>query len=157
MSTAVDPVVAALVREVLAEEVARLRAERGAGRARAAGVREERVRVRSDADLARFVERVLAMADDGEARRALAAGEVVFRLEEAGPAAPQPASAPRAVPDPGGPAHTEVVERGLFSEQQAQRLPRETQRLRLGRHVKMTPLARDRLRRRGIRIERMER
>ena len=153
MSAAVDPEVAALVREVLAEEVARLRAKRGMPGASSPGVREEWVRIRSDADLQGFATRVLAMAGDREAKRALAAGRIAFRLDRGDPerqdrAPPPVAHAPAS-------ARTEVIERGLFGERQAQRLPPETTRVRLGRQVKLTPLARDRLRRRGITIERM--
>ena len=53
----------------------------------------------------------------------------------------------------GGTGHTEVIERGLLSERNVERLPRETTRVRIGRRVKLTPLARDRLRRRGITVE----
>ena len=179
---AADPAVAELIREVLAEELAHLRA----------GVREERVRIANDADLAAFAKRVLAMADDRGARAAVEHGRLVFRLEgsaeSAGSAggsgntagagsnaggagsnsagsgrvrggregAVRAASAPRAalVRDLSG--HTEVIERGLLSERHVDRLPRETARVRLGPHVRMTPLARDRLRRRGIAIERTE-
>ena len=155
MSTAVDPEIAALVREVLAEEVARLRAEKGPPAARASAVREERVRIRSDTDLRDFAARVLAMADDEEARCALAAGKIVFRLEEGGAASPGGKAESRMASGAGDTANTETVERGLFSERQAERLPRETTRVRLGRQVRLTPLARDRLRRRGIVIERM--
>ena len=155
MSTAVDPEVAALVREVLAEEVARLRAEKGARAAGAGTVREERVRIRSDADLRDFAARVLAMAEDAEARRALAAGRIVFRLDGAAPESGGRSASTGNAARMAEPGSTEVVEDGLFSERQAERLPPETTRVRLGRNVKMTPLARDRLRRRGIVIERM--
>lgn len=155
MSTAVDPEIAALVREVLAEEVARLRAEKGARAAGAGTVREERVRIRSDADLRDFATRVLAMAEDAEARRTLAAGRIVFRLDGAAPESGSRSASTGSAPRTAGSGGTETVEGGLFSERQAQRLPRGTTRVRLGRNVKMTPLARDRLRRRGIVIERM--
>ena len=155
MSTAVDAEVAALVREVLAEEVARLRAERGASARHEEGVREERVRIRSDADLQDFAARVLAMAEDGRTRRALAAGNIVFRLDEAVPATGSGTHPPGAAARSPKSDRIEIVERGLLSERQAERLPSETTRVRLGRNVKMTPLARDRLRRRGIVIERM--
>ena len=156
MSVAVDPEVAALVREVLAEEVARLRAERGRDGPGVPTAREERVRIRSDADLRSFVRRVLEMAEDREARRAFDAGSIVFRLD--GDAARTAGSASRPPgARPGEDAgHVETVERGLLSERHAERLPRETKRIRLGRRVRLTPLARDRLRRRGIVIERME-
>ena len=182
---AANPAVEELIREVLAEELARLRA----------GVREERVRIASDADLAAFAKRVLAMADDRGAREALENGNLVFRLEgnvggggSAGGAgntaggggagsnaggtgskgagigrfrggredAARVASAPRAALVRDLPGHMEVIERGLLSERHVDRLPRKTARVRLGPHVRMTPLARDRLRRRGIAIERTE-
>ena len=156
MSVAVDPEVAALVREVLAEEVARLRAEKGRSGAGAPAPREERVRIHSDADLRNFARRVLELAEDREARRAFDAGRIVFRLDgdevRTVGSALRPAGA-RLGEDAG---HVETVERGLLSERHAERLPRETKRIRLGRQVRLTPLARDRLRRRGIVIERME-
>lgn len=165
--TATDPAVAALVREVLAEELARLRA----------GVREERVRIAGDADLAAFARRVLAMAGDRGAREAFESGRLVFRLDgsaggaggSADGAGPPDAArgrlrggredaaragAPLARRAASSPAsHTEVVERGLLSERHVDRLPRETARVRLGPRVRVTPLGRDRLRRRGIAIE----
>ena len=180
--TTPDPAVAELVREVLAEELARLRA----------GVREERVRIADDADLAAFARQVLAMADDRAAREALESGRLVFRLDggagapgtiggagvaggaggnagsggvgggrgrgvrEATVGTAGAASPPPAMPTRAAAGHTEVIERGLFSERHAERLSRDTVRVRLGREVRMTPLARDRLRRRGIAIERTE-
>ena len=156
--TAADPMIAELVREVLAEELARLRVGvPSVGRAREEGVHEEQVRIADDADLAAFARRVLAMAGDREARDAFEKGRFVFRLEAgagtagAGIDPPAPAAASRA-----GAGHTEVIGRGLLSERHAERLPRGTVRVRLGRNVRMTPLARDRLRRRGIAIERTE-
>ena len=143
MSTA-DPAVAELIREVLAEEMARLRP----------GVREERVRIASDADLAAFAKRVLALAGDRAAREAFENGNLVFRLDAgAGAAVP---SSPAASGPPRAIGHTEVIERGLLSEREVDRLPRETARVCLGRNVTVTPLARDRLRRRGIAIERAQ-
>ena len=171
---AADPAIAALIREVLAEELARLRPE----------VREERVRVVDDADLAAFAGRVLAMAGDGAAREAFENGTLVFRLDNA----PGRAGAAAAGADTGrvhggrgssalgapssrnaaagigagatvdatagGTARdTVVVESGLVSERHVDRLPPGTTRLRFGRRARMTPLARDRLRRRGIVVE----
>ena len=215
--TAADPMIAELIREVLAEELARLRGGvPSIGRAREAGVHEERVRIAGDADLAAFARRVLAMAGDREARDAFEKGRLVFRLEagagtagvgvaggagttgsigraesigamggdgraggsteatggggragrsgsarggggDAGDRAAGVDPPASATPSRAGAGHTEVVERGLLSERHAERLPRGTVRVRLGRNVRMTPLARDRLRRRGIAIERTER
>ena len=148
-----DSTLSALVREVLAEELARLR---GTGRAARVEAREERVRIRDDADLAAFARRLFVLAGDREARRAFEEGEMVFRLDGAAAEGAGAAERPGAPSAPAGSAHVEVVERGLFSERQADRLPRGTTRVRLGRRASVTPLARDRLRRRGIAIERME-
>ena len=163
--TATDPAVAELIREVLAEELARLRAD----------VREERVRIADDADLAAFARRVLAMADDRPTRGALESGRLVFRLDAGAGSATGTAgtlgSGGRRVRGGRGPddvtgsppspvsahdssRHTETIESGLLSERHVDRLPRGTARVRLGPGVKLTPLARDRLRRRGIAIER---
>lgn len=211
--TAADPMIAELIREVLAEELARLRGGvPSIGRAREAGVHEERVRIAGDADLAAFARRVLAMAGDREARDAFEKGRFVFRLEagagtagvgvaggagttgsigraesigamggagraggstevtggggrgsarggggDAGDGAAGVDPPASATPSRAGAGHTEEIERGLLSERHAERLPRGTVRVRLGRNVRMTPLARDRLRRRGIAIERTER
>ena len=150
---------------MLAEELARLRAD----------VREERVRIADDADLAAFARRVLAMADDRGAREALESGRLVFRLDAGTGGAASAAgrhgagdgrvrgareadaitaSLPSTASTRGSTGHTETIERGLVSERLVDRLPRGTARVRLGRDVKLTPLARDRLRRRGIAIER---
>ena len=164
--TTADPAVAALIREVLAEELARLRVE----------VREERVRIAGDADLAAFARRVLAVADDRGAREALESGRLVFRLDAGtgtaagaagrhgagGGRVPRDgrepdaisASPPSTASTHGSRGRTETIESGLLSERHVDRLPRGTARVRLGRGVKLTPLARDRLRRRGIAIER---
>ena len=167
---AADPAIAQLIREVLAEELARMRP----------GVREERVRVADDADLAAFARRVLAMADDRRAREAFEKGALVYRLDDArgnagdatvrgttnsahdrsargrrGPGEPAAPSSRNAATR-GAAEDTEVIESGLMSERYVDRLPRETARVRIGRRVRMTPLARDRLRRRGIAIERTE-
>ena len=152
MAKDVDPAVAELIREVLAEELAHLKRE----------TREERVRIANDADLAAFAKRVLAMGRDRDAREAFESGSLVFRLEggtgggarggaDGGPV--RPARAGRRGGDEGG---VETHEGGLLSERQVARLPRGTTRIRAGRDVRVTPLARDRLRRMGITIERTE-
>ena len=89
-----DPMVAELIREVLAEELARLRT----------GVREERVRIASDGDLAAFAGRILAIADDRKERAAFEKGDLVFRLDAAGDSR-RPASGSGVVGAGGGRLH----------------------------------------------------
>ncbi len=145
---------ATLIREVLAEELARIRSEKknaGGSAPGAARVREEQVSIAGDGDLQAFVRRILSMAEKPEERRGLMAGEIVFRL--AGRPGGGETGSPGCGQAAGGPL--ERIERGLISERQVDQLPAETSVLQLGKDVRMTPLARDRLRRRGIRIERM--
>jgi hypothetical protein len=112
-------------------------------------VREETVSIASDAELARFVARLMELARDGEARREIAEGRHVFRLgRDAGDAA-------RAAQSPAAPAPRAVrIEAGVVSERQVDALPDGTTALALGRAVRLTPLARDRLKARGIAVER---
>lgn len=139
----------AVIREVLAEELARMR---GGAPAAAPQVTEETVTLRSNADLQAFVRRLLSLAQDGRMRAEIEAGRHVFRLasqataplEAHQPAAPSPAAAPPAV----------RFERGLVTEREVARLPDEQRAVQAGKTVRFTPLARDELRRRGIKIER---
>jgi hypothetical protein len=145
-----DPAVSTLVREVLAEELARIRDRNEAGLPTALGaasVREERVAIANDADLQAFAKRIVFMAADSEAGRDIADGKLIFRLDSAtGSASPQARFW----------GHKGRIERGLLSERQVDQLPGDTKVVVLGKQVRMTPLARDRLRQRGISIERME-
>lgn len=142
-----------LIREVLAEELARMRPGEGDTR-----IREEVVTLRSNADLQAFVQRIVALAQDGRARTEIEAGRHVFRLapgvgSAAGTPAPMAAHEP-AAPAPTAPPPTVRFERGLVSERDIAALPDEQRSIRVGRSVRFTPLARDELRRRNIRIER---
>jgi len=144
-----------MIREVLAQELARLRADlAGGGRgAPAPRVREERVRIDGDADLAAFVHRLMELSRDGEARREIEQGRWVFRLSRDAP--PTATGEDRRLASPARPqARTTEIERGVLSERQVDALPEGTTRLLVGKAVRFTPLARDRLRQRGIEIER---
>ena len=156
---AVDPAVADLIREVLAEELAALRPE----------TREEWVRIADDADLAAFAKRVLALGADRGTREDIERGRLVFLLDgsvgrggvkgsrerPSRAAEPRPRTA-RSGERGGrtGEGGVETLDGGLLSERQVARLPRGTARLRIDREARITPLARDRLRRLGITIER---
>lgn len=137
---AVEPAVADLIREVLAEELAHLDLKREP--------REEWVRIVDDADLAAFAKRVLAMREDPGARGAFEGGSLVFRLDGGA------GRGGRGGGQTGTAGGVETFDGALLSERQVARLPRGTARLRIGHDVRITPLARDRLRRLGITIER---
>jgi len=148
-----DSAIAQMIREVLAEELGKIRAGSGdQGAAQGPAVREEWVSISSDADLKGLVKKILALADNARERQAIERGEIVFRLAGA---AQSGASASGQAPAAGGGA-AEIAS-GIISERQVDRLPSGTTQVRIGKAVRLTPLAKDRLRQRGIAIERMER
>lgn len=137
-----------LIREVLSEELARLRPELATG---APKVTEETVAIRSSADLNDFARRVLSMAQDGRLRQDILEGRHMFRLAHDG-APPREAHQPLA-PAPSAPPQAHFA-RGMVSERDIAALAQGTRMIRLGKSVRLTPLARDELRRRGIAMER---
>jgi hypothetical protein len=140
----------AMIREVLREELA----ARGVGRPSGAPqIREEAVSVASDADLAAFARRILALAGDSKARADIESGRHVFRLASAGSRAATTAEAyERAQPKQN--LSPVSFERGLVNEREIRNLPEGITVIRIGKTVRLTPLAQDELRRLGIKIER---
>ena len=147
-----ETALAELIREVLAEELARMKP------VAAPDIRQESVRIENDADLQAFVRRVLELAGDPVARKALEAGRIRFTLARATMARQGRPDAVRraAAPEAGGET-VATIEKGFVSERHVDRLGRDVRRVVLGKAVRLTPLARDRLRQRGIAIERMDR
>jgi len=135
-----------LIREILAEELAKATPLEAAPR-----VTEEQVSIRSNADLAAFVQRLMGAAQDGRLRADIDSGRHVFRLADHGiqqvqahqPNAPNPGVAPAV-----------KFERGLVSERDVASLPQDARRIDVGKTVRFTPLAQDEMRRRGIKVER---
>jgi hypothetical protein len=143
-----------LVREVLAEELARLKRETGSRTLATPqpAVREEVVSVRNSAELMQFVRRLLEVTKDGRARQEIEAGRWVFRLAGGGSGSGTVSASTSTAADAGG---SVTIEQGLISERQIDGMPKTTRRLALGRRARLTPLARDRVRQRGIEIERI--
>jgi hypothetical protein len=134
----------ALIRDVIATELAAAKAERAP---QAAAQAEHRVRIAGDADLAAFAKQVLTLAADPSTRKRIDTGQYPFRLEGGQGAAPS------AAPPTGGPAR---IDRGVVTESTLVKLPRGTKRLQIGAEVSVTPLARDKASSLGITIERMK-
>lgn len=145
--------VRSMIREILQEELQALRAEGGAfaDTSPRPQVREEAVSLTSDAELHDFVLRILDLAQDGKSVREIKSGRWRFRLQAGGAGI----GTPRAVAPAGQAQAGQVVsyERGLVSERQIGQLPAGAQ-IRAGKRVRFTPLARDEIRRKGIRVER---
>ena len=157
-----DEVIRTLVREALAEEIGKLRHEgllTRSGGAPQRQVREEIVSIRSDTELAAFVKRLADILKDGGSREEIEQGRWVFRLGSPGSGGPvgvmtATKGAPSSAAAP--PAVAARVERGIISERQVDALPAGTTRLLVGKRARFTPLGRDRLRQRGIAIERTD-
>ena len=146
-----DPAIQSLIREVLAEELAKLKSPGPA--VDASSVREEAVAIASNGDLNAFVLSVVKRAADPAFRADIEAGRLTFQLAGSGadrtPDEPRRQST-RPPPDGG------IVEHGMVTERHIDRLPNDMRTLRVGKRARLTPLARDRARQRGIKIERLE-
>jgi hypothetical protein len=141
----------AIIREVLAEELRRITTGRETGSAPRPQVREELVSIACDGDLAAFVARLIDLTRDGHARREIEDKRHVFRLA---PGASLPVMAER-LSSPAKPvAQVSRIESGMVSERQIDALPPGTTQVIIGASVRLTPLARDRARARGISVER---
>lgn len=147
-----------LIREVLTQELQAIRAAAGGA---TAGVTREAVALNSDADLGAFVRRLLDMAQDPARRADLLSGRHLFTLDRpasaytAPPARayvpPSPSAPPSASP---APAARQASGKTLLTERDIDALPQGTTALTIARSARLTPLARDELRRRNIKIER---
>jgi hypothetical protein len=142
----------ALIRDVIATELAAAKAERTAS---PSGPAEHRVRIANDADLLAFAKQVLALAADPAVQKKIAQGQYPFRLESG------PSAAPSTAPSSAGPvsaasAGSARIDRGVVTENVLIKLPRGTKRLQIGAEVSVTPLARDKAGSLGITIERMK-
>ncbi|MCK1625240.1 hypothetical protein IVA98_19130 [Bradyrhizobium sp. 160] len=143
----------ALIRELLSEEIAALRAEmQGA-------VQEEHVRIGTAADLTEFALSVVRRVSDPTFAAALREGRIRFVPDLQAPPAlvrsPQPPPVPSSVPlVTTSPAAVAELIKPLITERDIAALAEGETRLRIGKASRLTPLAKDETRRRGIRIER---
>lgn len=131
------------IRAILREEIAALTAN-----APAMPVRE-RVQISSGAELTRFAQDLIARAADPAFAARVARGEICFDLAEV-----RPVGGPIVTGTPAPAA--DVLDKPLVTERDIAALGNGARRLRLGKNSRLTPLARDEARRRGIRIERSE-
>lgn len=153
-----------MVREVMAEELQQLRSDQK-DREPPASAREEIISIRSDADLADFVRRLLNMTNNPKTRDDLASGRLQFKLGS--PAQHQHSEIPPVTPSqvqPVTPSQVQPVAllqvppvalpQGFVLEKHIDQLPAGTRHVTAGKKVRLTPLARDRLRAKNITIER---
>ncbi len=136
-----------MIREILIEELGKLRSLPTKPQ-----IHEEIVSIKNNSDLSLFVCRILEMAQDGRIKADIVSGRHVFKLTTE-TSSPFPAYQP-VVSHPNPPPQTVFFETGLITEKDVSRLPPNLTRLDIGKTINFTPLARDELRRKGIKIER---
>lgn len=145
--------VRALVREVLRDLVPTACAH-GPGAAVNAteAPRVESVSISSDAELQTFIRRLLDLSAEPGEREALRSGRHGFRLANGG-GAPCTGNGAAAA---GGPERDgeERIDSGVLSESKVIGLARSDRRIVLGKRVVVTPLARDKARQLGVKLER---
>jgi hypothetical protein len=132
------------IRSILREEIAALK-----GGSQSDALTSEAVRIKSNADLARFAQDLLTRAQDPAFAARVKQGSYRFELEQH-----QLIGAP-IVLAPAKPK-LNVLTKTLVTERDIGALSAGTQVLSIGKTSRLTPLARDEARRRGIRIERSE-
>ncbi|NNE22118.1 MAG: hypothetical protein HKN11_05865 [Rhizobiales bacterium] len=140
-----DPTLSTLIREVLSEELAKLKPA-----ATKSVTRKEAVSITSDAELNAFARRVMKTMADPVTKQEFETGRLEFTLSSRDLNATtnnQPVSH-------GSTEHR--IDKGFLSERHIDTLSEGIKRLLIGKAVRITPLARDRARQRGIVIERME-
>jgi hypothetical protein len=134
----------AMVRDVLREALGK------SGKLGSAAPRAEAVRIASDADLAAFVRRLIGLLDDPAAGRALRAGTLSFTLAGAAVARPKLSSAAPGTTSSAAPG---AALEGTVTEARIAKLA-GAGTVVLAPGAVITPLARDRARALGLKIER---
>ena len=140
-----------LIREILVEVLDSL-PELGGGNKR------ERVTLRSNDDLNAFARSMVERAKDRDFEEAVRDGRHLFALDQQCQPVPRPAEQ-RQQPTPivsSMPAEVDALTKSLITERDLAQLGLKQRRLRIGSKSRLTPLAADELKRRGVKIERMQ-
>lgn len=136
-----------IIRQILVEELGQL-----SGGRPEPDRQIDTVTLRGDADLNAFVKRLVHLARDPGFREAVESGRHAFRLDSPLLHGIQPAAVSGHRTASADPAR---LDRALVTERDVAALAQETSRVRVSAATRFTPLARDELRRRGIKIERI--
>jgi len=141
-----------LIREILAEVLDSLPELRGTR------VERERVTLRGSDDLNAFAKSLIERAQDRDFADAVRDGRHVFALDQPSQQVIRQAER-QAQPSPivsSMPAEVAALTKSLITERDLAQLGLLQGRLRIGSKSRLTPLAADELKRRGVKIERMQ-
>lgn len=138
------------IRAILREEIAGFRSEAGAAPPSRVA---EQVRITSSTELTHFAQDILRRASEPGFAERVARGELVFELSRP-PAGPPTQPVVGAIVTGPGSKVPERLDKALITERDINALDGSARSLRIAPTSRLTPLARDEARRRGIRIER---
>jgi hypothetical protein len=114
-------------------------------------VKKESVKITTDQELAAFTRRVAVLCKDEHKRREIESGQWTFRLNSQSTPIHGANRSPAQVSNA---ERSAQFDKGFINERQIDALSEDTTSVVINKSVRFTPLAKDRLRQRGIRIER---
>ena len=141
-----------MIRSILVEELASLNMNQSVDSK--PPPREQIVSISSDRELTEFAHRLLDMARDSRTRADIESGRLVFRLKQGSASSPssyisRPASGSMR-------GSLQQFEKGLITEKQILSMPEHVKVIKIGKSVRLTPLANDAVRQAGIKIEKVK-
>ena len=141
-----------MIRSILVEELASLNMNQSV--ATKPPPHEQIVSISSDQELAEFAHRLLDMARDSRTRADIESGRLVFRLKQNSALSPS-SYISRSASDSTHEGLTQF-EKGLVTEKQILSMPEHVKLIKIGKSVRLTPLANDAVRQAGIKIEKVK-
>ena len=150
-----NEMISALIRDILHEELELVRNKKRKIKKKEViqkNIRRERISISSDIDLQKLIRKIIELFKTEDGKKDFLEGNIVFHLDETEKNSIQIDEQM----SQGEKRHIEKFERKLLSERLVDEFPQETKLVVLGKKVRTTPLARDRLRQRGILIERID-
>ncbi len=140
-----------VIRELLLEELGKIKENTSSSETNNSP-RAEKVTISSSADLCRFATNVLSLAKDPNIANQIERGNYPFRLVTTAGVSMSSMEAGSHNSQPG--VTQKYFEKGIVTEKNIAALPAEVREVSCGTSVCLTPLARDAIRRREIKIVR---
>ena len=141
-----------VIRSILVEELASLNMNQSV--ATKSPPREQIVSISSDLELTEFVHRLLDMAGDSRIRADIESNRLVFRLKQSSASGSSSYISRSASGSTRG--GLTQIEKGLITEKQILSMPEHVKVIKIGKSVRLTPLANDAVRQAGIKIEKVK-
>ena len=147
MSPTVGKEIRKIIRELLVEEIALINKESVSLDQKT--TREEIVSIKTDEDLMNFVKKILNIVKETDGFSNIENGDIIFHLDE-------PSSANLNSRSCTSNPTSNKIEDGLITEYDIAKLDENITVLQVLKNAKLTPLAKDELRKKGIKMERTQ-